>query len=86
MTQYLITKREECTKCVDGYVMLHHAKLPPETAMPYQCGCKGGHIDTQVDANEWLREMLGEVRFGIGRDDGRDCLIDPRWNTNKIED
>lgn len=100
MTQYLITKREECSQCVRGYrrnlltdeqiaALESKATTIPVTSeqviMDLLCPfCTRGYIDTQVDANAWLLEMLGEVRFGIGRDDGRDCLVDPRWNSNEI--
>lgn len=70
----------ECAACSGrGYYISNDMEVRHDP-----CGGRG-YIETRTDADAWLLDKLGDVRFGFGTDDGRDCLVDPRWNTNEIE-
>ena len=94
MAEYVIQRRERCPDCFRG-INLEYClpefieevengarKLLPITydgnlsdlACPRQCD--GGFIRTEVN----LLDVLAELRFDIGGDDGRSCFIAPRMD------
>lgn len=64
MTTYWITKREPCPKCDGrGYNIIDAEKGIAAICEDGFSQCSNGYIETQIDADQWLIERLGQIEW-----------------------
>ena len=75
--EYFVYSKVECEKCRGCGSLTFYNKDGFDVKVARCIPCDGtGQALVEVN----LLDLLGELRFSIGDDDGRSCFIDPRWD------